>query len=152
MPGLGTSFGRGAATMSLWELQQSDCVLVMGSNMAENHPVGFRFVVEAKRRGATILHADPRFTRTSALADVHAPIRPGTDIAFLGGIIRHLLENDLWWRDWAIPYTNIATVIEDGYRGPEEGDGLFSGWNAEERRYSSETWQYEGQTVPSPLA
>ncbi len=73
--------------MALWDLANSDCVVVMGSNMAENHPVAFRFLVEAQRRGATIIHVDPRFTRTSALADIHAPIRSGTDIAVLGGII-----------------------------------------------------------------
>jgi len=80
--------------MSLWDLANSDCVVIMGSNMAENHPIAFRFVVEAKTRGATVIHVDPRFTRTSALADIHAPIRSGSDIAFLGGIIRHLLEGD----------------------------------------------------------
>ena len=85
MPSLGATFGRGAATMALWDLANSDWVIVMGSNMAENHPIGFRFLVEAQRRGGTLIHVDPRFTRTSALSDVHAPIRSGTDIAFLGG-------------------------------------------------------------------
>jgi formate dehydrogenase major subunit len=138
--------------MPQWDLARADCVLVIGSNMAENHPIAFRFALQAKARGAVLIHADPRFTRTSAMCDLYAPIRAGTDIAFMGGIIHHLLEHELWWRDWAIPYTNIATVIEAGYRGPAENEGLFSGWNAEERRYSAETWQYEGQTTPSPLA
>ena len=120
MPSLGTTFGRGAATMALWDLANADCIVVMGSNMAENHPVAFRFVVEAKARGATVIHVDPRFTRTSALADIHAPIRSGTDIAFLGGIIRYILEDDLWFREFALAYTNIATIIEDGYSDPEE--------------------------------
>ena len=88
----------------------------MGSNMAENHPIAFRFVVEAQRRGATVIHVDPRFTRTSALADIYAPIRSGTDIAFLGGIIRYILENDLWFREWALAYTNIAHIIEERLR------------------------------------
>ena len=105
--------------MSLWDLESSDCVVVMGSNMAENHPIAFRFVVEAQRRGATIIHVDPRFTRTSALANIHAPIRAGSDIAFLGGIIRYILENDLWFREYALNYTNIAHIIEDGYLGRE---------------------------------
>ena len=152
MPSLGTSFGRGAATMSLWDLENSDCIVVMGSNMAENHPVAFRFVVEAQRRGATVIHVDPRFTRTSALADVHAPIRSGSDIAFLGGIIRHILENDLWFRDFVMAYTNIAHIIEDGYEGAEEHDGLFSGFNAETRSYKDDTWQYKGKVVPSSVA
>ncbi len=151
MPSLGTAFGRGAATMPQWDLARSDVILVMGSNIAENHPIAFRFAMQAKLRGATLIHVDPRFTRTSAMCDIYAPIRAGTDIAFLGGMINFLLERDRWWRDWAIPYTNIATVIEDGYAGPE-GDGLFSGWNAQETRYDAQSWQPEGVTLPSPLA
>src|SRR5690606_26650465 len=90
VPGLGASFGRGAATMAQWDLANSDCVLIMGSNMAEAHPIAFRFVLQAKERGAKVIHVDPRFTRTSALSDIHATMRTGTDIAFLGGIVRHL--------------------------------------------------------------
>src|SRR3546814_5421169 len=78
----------------------------MGSNMAEAHPIAFRFVLQAKERGATVIHVDPRFTRTSALSDIHAPIRAGSDIAFLGGIIRQLLENDLWFRDRSEEHTS----------------------------------------------
>jgi formate dehydrogenase major subunit len=152
VPSLGASYGRGAATMALWDLENSDCVVVMGSNMAENHPVAFRFVVEAQRRGATVIHVDPRFTRTSALADIHAPIRPGSDIAFLGGIIRHLLENDLWFRDFALAYTNLAHIIDERYQDPETLDGLFSGFDEDSRSYSEDTWQYAGKTVPSPLS
>ena len=138
--------------MSLWDLENADCVLIMGSNMAENHPIAFRFVVEAKRRGATVIHADPRFTRTSALADIHAPLRSGSDIAFLGGIIRHLLEGELWFREFALAYTNIAHIIEEGYSGTEEGDGVFSGWDPVGKSYDSATWQYEGKTVPSSIS
>ena len=138
--------------MSLWDLENADCVLIMGSNMAENHPIAFRFVVEAKRRGATVIHVDPRFTRTSALADIHAPIRAGSDIAFLGGLIRYLLEGDLWFREWALAYTNIAHIIEDGYAGTEEGDGVFSGWDAQSKSYDTATWQYKGKTVPSSIS
>ena len=138
--------------MSLWDLERSDCVVIMGSNMAENHPIAFRFVVEAKRRGAEIIHVDPRFTRTSALADVHAPIRSGSDIAFLGGIIHHILENDLWFRDFALAYTNIAHIIEDAYSDPEQNDGVFSGFDAQTGTYTEESWQYKGKTVPSTIA
>ena len=138
--------------MSLWDLENADCVLIMGSNMAENHPIAFRFVVEAKRNGATVIHVDPRFTRTSALADIHAPIRAGSDIAFLGGLIRYLLEGDLWFREWALAYTNIAHIIEDGYAGTEEGDGVFSGWDAQSKSYDTATWQYKGKTVPSSIS
>lgn len=151
MPSLGTTFGRGAATMPQWDLAHADAILVMGSNMAENHPIAFRFAMQAKLRGATLIHADPRFTRTSAMCDLYAPLRAGTDIAFLGGMINYVLERDLWFREWAMAYTNIATIIEAGYHGPE-GTGLFSGWNEEETRYDSATWQYEGLTIPSPLA
>jgi formate dehydrogenase major subunit len=136
--------------MSLWDLENADCVLIMGSNMAENHPIAFRFVVEAQRRGAVIMHVDPRFTRTSALADIHAPIRSGSDIAFLGGIIRHLLEHDLWFRDFAMAYTNIAYIIEDCYEDPEAHDGLFSGFNAKTGSYSEDSWQYKGKTEGPP--
>ena len=95
MPGLGTSFGRGGATTFQQDLQNSDCILIMGSNMAEQHPVGFQWVVEAKERGAYVIHVDPRFTRTSAMADHYVPIRPGTDIAFLGGATLDSEENYL---------------------------------------------------------
>ncbi|MBV8523813.1 MAG: molybdopterin-dependent oxidoreductase, partial [Acetobacteraceae bacterium] len=152
MPSLGSTFGRGAATMSLWDVRNADCIVVMGSNMAENHPVAFRFVLQAKDHGATIIHVDPRFTRTSALADVYAPIRSGSDIAFLGGIIRYILENDLWFREYALHYTNISTIIAEGYRDTEENDGLFSGFNEENRSYKHDTWQYEGEVIPSSIA
>lgn len=138
--------------MALWDLENADCITIMGSNMAENHPVAFRFVVEAQRRGATVIHVDPRFTRTSALANIHAPIRSGSDIAFLGGIIRHILEHDLWFRDFALAYTNIAHIIDPGYRDPEQNDGLFSGYDPETHTYTHDTWQYAGKKVMSSIA
>jgi formate dehydrogenase major subunit len=152
VPSLGTSFGRGAATMSLWDLGNADCVVIMGSNMAENHPVAFRFVIEAKQKSAVVIHVDPRFTRTSALADIHAPIRSGSDLAFLGGIIRHLLENDLWFRDFALAYTNIANIIEDGFEDAEQNGGVFSGFDPAGDTYTHDTWQYKGKVTPSALA
>lgn len=152
VPSLGASFGFGAATMPQWDLKNADCVLIMGSNMAEAHPIAFRFVMEAKERGATVIHVDPRFTRTSALADIYAPIRAGTDIAFLGGVVRYLLENDLWWHDWALPYTNIAMIIEEEFRTASENDGRFSGWNEEKNAYDFDSWQYQDLVMPSSLA
>ncbi len=137
--------------MSLWGLSRSDCIIVMGSNMAENHPVGFRFVVQAQARGATVIHVDPRFSRTSALADIYAPIRPGADIAFLGGMIRYILDNDLWFREWAMAYTNIAAIVTPEYRDAAES-GLFSGWREDDGCYDNATWQYDGERVESPLA
>lgn len=138
--------------MPQWDLANADCIVVMGSNMAENHPIAFRFVMQAKSRGATLIHADPRFTRTSAMADIYAPVRAGSDIAFLGGLIRHVLENDLWFREFAMSYTNLSTIINEGYRDPEDLDGHFSGWEEAEQTYLADTWQYEGQHVPSSLA
>ena len=136
--------------MALWDLANADCIVVMGSNMAENHPVAFRFVVEAQRKGATIVHVDPRFTRTSAIAEIHAPMRSGGDIAFLGGIIRYILEHDLWFREYALNFTNIAHIIEDGYQDPEQGDGFFSGYDPVTQSYSDDSWQYAGKKVASP--
>ena len=90
-PQFGDLFGRGGATTFQQDLQNADCIVIEGSNMAECHPVGFQWVMEAKARGATVIHVDPRFTRTSAVADMHVPIRAGTDIAFLGGLINYVL-------------------------------------------------------------
>jgi len=148
VPSLGATFGRGAATMALWDLQNSDCVVVMGSNMAENHPIGFRFVVEAQRRGGKLIHIDPRFTRTSALANIHAPIRSGSDIAFLGGLIHYVIENDLWFRDYALNYTNLAHIISDTFVDSEDNEGVFSGFDPVTKAYDHKSWQYEGETAP----
>ncbi|MEU6739866.1 formate dehydrogenase [Streptosporangium sandarakinum] len=145
--GLGTSFGRGGATTFMQDLQHSDCIIIEGSNFAEAHPVGFQWVMEAKARGATVIHVDPRFTRTSALADLHVPIRAGTDVAFLGGIINHVLANDLYFREFVVSYTNAATIINEDFRDTEDLDGLFSGFDPDNRGYDTDTWQYEGMTV-----
>jgi formate dehydrogenase major subunit len=149
---LGASFGRGAATTAQWDLANSDCVMIMGSNMAEAHPIAFRFVMAAKERGATVIHADPRFTRTSALADIYAPVRAGSDIAFLGGLINYVLEHDLWFRDYVLNYTNIATIITDEFQDASELDGYFSGWDPDARAYRMASWQYREEPLPSPLA
>src|ERR1700754_1809267 len=103
----------------------------MGSTMAENHPVGFQWVIRARERGATIIHVDPRFSRTSAMADLWAPLRAGSDTAFLGGMENYVLTNGLEFRDYVVPYTNAATIIRDDFRDTEDLDGLFSGWDAE---------------------
>lgn len=145
--GLGTSFGRGGATTFMQDLQHSDCVIIEGSNFAEAHPVGFQWVMEAKARGAVIIHVDPRFTRTSALADLHVPIRAGSDVAFLGAIINHVLENELYFHEYVVNYTNAATILREDYRDAEDLDGLFSGFDAEGRSYDVDSWQYEGMTT-----
>jgi len=112
--------------------------------MAEAHPVGFQWVMEAKRRGATVIHVDPRFTRTSALADRHVPIRAGTDIAFLGGLINYVLENEKDFRDYVVAYTNAPAILRADFADTEDLDGLFSGFDGERRAYDTTTWQYEG--------
>ncbi|MBB6548890.1 formate dehydrogenase [Nonomuraea rubra] len=145
--GLGTSFGRGGATTFMQDLQHADCVVIEGSNFAEAHPVGFQWVMEAKARGAVVIHVDPRFTRTSALADLHVPIRAGSDVAFIGAIINHVLENELYFHEYVVNYTNAATILREDYRDAEDLDGLFSGFDAESRSYDVDSWQYEGMTT-----
>ena len=143
MPGLGTTFGRGGATTAQQDLQHADAILIMGSSMAENHPVGFRWVVKARERGATVIHVDPRFTRTSAMADLWAPLRAGTDIVFLGAMVNYVLVNGLDFRDYVVAYTNAATIIDERFRDTEELGGFFSGWDPVDARYTTETWAYE---------
>src|SRR5829696_8137903 len=105
----------------------SDCIIIMGSNMAENHPVAFRWVMEAKLKGAQIIHVDPRFTRTSAVADQHVAIRAGSDIAFLGGLIRYMIENDRYFKECVVSYTNASTIINEQFQDTEDLSGVFSG-------------------------
>jgi formate dehydrogenase major subunit len=144
VPGLGTSFGRGGATDFQQDLQNSDCIVIMGSNMAENHPVGFQWVMEARERGAQVIHVDPRFTRTSAMATRWVKIRAGSDIAFLGGIVNYILENDLHFEEYVKNYTNAPVVIGERFADTEDLDGFFSGWDPERGQYDTTTWQYEG--------
>jgi formate dehydrogenase major subunit len=115
--------------------------------MAECHPVGFQWVMEAKARGAKLIHVDPRFTRTSALADIHVALRAGTDIAFLGGIINYVLQNDKYFRDYVVAYTNAPVILTGDYADTEDLDGVFSGLDREHRFYDFHTWQYEGLEV-----
>ncbi|CAN5242950.1 formate dehydrogenase [soil metagenome] len=112
--------------------------------MAEAHPVGFQWVMEAKARGAKVIHIDPRFTRTSAVADTFVPIRVGSDIAFLGGIVNYILTNELDFREYVVSYTNAATIIDERFQDTEDLDGLFSGFDPETRTYDPDTWQYAG--------
>jgi formate dehydrogenase major subunit len=116
----------------------------MGSNMAEAHPVGFQWVMEAKARGARVIHVDPRFTRTSAVADTYVQLRAGSDIAFLGGIVNHILSNDLDFREYVLAYTNAPFLVGPDYRDTEDLDGLFSGYDPETAAYDPKTWMYEG--------
>lgn len=139
-------------------LEHADCFVVMGSNMAENHPVAFRWPTRARVNGATLIHVDPRFTRTSAMCDFHAPIRAGTDIAFLGGLVNYVLNSERWntepfFREFVTNYTNAATIIDERFQDAEDLDGVFSGlksyeepgfwpFNALLGEYDNSTWQY----------
>jgi formate dehydrogenase major subunit len=149
VPGLGTSLGFGAASNHPRDLANSDCILIMGSNMAESHPVGFHWPVLAQQRGAVLMHVDPRYTRTSAVADVFVKIRAGTDIAFLGGIIRYILEGERYFKEYVVHYTNAATLVADEYRHEEEA-GLFTGFNPATGSYdlAPGAWEYVSELRP----
>jgi formate dehydrogenase major subunit len=123
-------------------MANADCIVIQGSNMAECHPVGFQWVEEARARGAKVIHVDPRFTRTSAVADKHVPIRAGSDVVLLGALINHVLSNDLWFRDYVLAYTNAATVVNDAFQDTEDLGGLFSGYDPESGHYDPTTWSY----------
>jgi formate dehydrogenase major subunit len=146
VPGLGASFGRGAATSFQQDLANSDCILIMGSNMAEAHPVGFRWPMRAREKGAYLMHVDPRFSRTSAMCHKHVAIRAGSDIAFLGGIVNYILANDKWFKEYVLHFTNASTIIQEGFEDTEDLQGIFSGYNQQERSYHSDKghWGYAG--------
>jgi len=123
------------------DIKNADVVLVMGGNAAEAHPCGFKWVIEAKiENKAKLVVVDPRFTRTASVADLYAPIRPGTDIAFLSGVMRYLLENDKIQHEYVRAYTNAGLIVKEGYAFE---DGLFSGYDEEKRSYDKSTWDYE---------
>jgi formate dehydrogenase major subunit len=115
--------------------------------MAECHPVGFQWVMEAKARGGTLIHADPRFTRTSAVADLHVPLRAGADIAFIGGLINYVLSTGKYFREYVAAYTNAAVILTEDFADTEDLDGVFSGLDAERRTYDFEAWRYQGGEV-----
>ena len=112
--------------------------------MAENHPVGFQWVMEARLRGAKVIHVDPRYTRTSAHSHMHVPLRSGTDIALLGGLIRYILENDRYFEEYVKNYTNASTIVSEEFADTEDLDGFFSGWDPESNSYDTPAWQYAG--------
>ena len=125
MPGLGTTLGRGGATTFPRDLVNADVITIMGSNMAENHPVAFQWVIEARERGAEVVHVDPRFTRTSAVATKHIRLRAGSDIAFLGGVVHYILEHERWFDEYVKAYTNARVIVSDEFSDTEDGDGFF---------------------------
>ncbi len=124
------------------DLKNADVILIMGSNASENHPISFRWITEARVRGAKLIHVDPRFTRTSSKADVYAPLRSGTDIAFLGGMLNYILSNDIIQTEYVAEYTNAGYIIHDDYAF-DAATGLFSGYDAATRAYSKATFSYK---------
>lgn len=122
------------------DIKNANLILVQGGNPAEAHPVGFRWAIEAKKNGAKIIVVDPRFNRTASVADLHAPIRSGSDIAFLMGVIRYLLETNQIQHEYVKHYTNAAYLVNEGYKFE---DGLFSGFNEEKHSYDKSTWNYQ---------
>src|SRR5512141_3114271 len=123
------------------DIKNADVILAMGGNPAEAHPCGFKWVLEAKAKNkARLIVVDPRFTRTAAVADVYAPIRAGTDIAFLGGLMNYLLQNDKLQHEYVRSYTNAAFLVKEEY-GFE--DGLFTGYDGDKRSYDKKSWAYD---------
>ncbi len=125
------------------DVKNADVILVMGANPAENHPISMKWVMKARERGAKLIVVDPRFTRTAAKADIYAPMRSGTDIAFLGGMIRYILDNNLFFREYVVNYTNASFLINPEYKGPGNLDGVFSGYDAKARKYDKKTWSIQ---------
>src|SRR3989441_4331264 len=124
------------------DIKNTDMMLIMGGNPAENHPCGFKWAIEAKRiRNAKMIVVDPRFTRTAATADLFLQIRAGADIAFLGGIIDYAIENNRIAKEYLVNYTNAAFVVKEGFKLPE--DGLYSGFDPATKVYDKSTWNYQ---------
>jgi formate dehydrogenase major subunit len=147
--------GRGGATTFSMDMQHADAVMIMGSNMAECHPVAFRWVMKAKAKGSKIIHVDPRFTRTSAMANIYAPLRAGSDIVFLGALVNYIINSERWnsepfFKTYVTNYTNAPTLVNPEYRGPEDLEGLFSGWDAQAKRYDTKSWAYQTEVKPDP--
>src|SRR5471030_404209 len=130
------------------DFKNADAFLVIGANPAENHPCGWKWAYVARdQRGAKIIHVDPRFTRTSATADIYAPIRAGTDTAFFGGLINYILQNKLYQQDYVSLHTNAGFIVADGFAF---ADGLFTGYDPTTRTYDPKTWDYAREAAAAP--
>ncbi len=129
------------------DIRNSDCILIMGSNAAENHPISMKWVGKAMDNGATLISVDPRFTRTSSKADIYAPLRSGTDIAFLGGMMNYILTNNKFHKEYAANYTNASFILGPNY---DFKDGLFAGYDPKTKKYDKSQWAFEkdGNGVP----
>jgi formate dehydrogenase major subunit len=129
------------------DIKNANAILIMGSNCAEHHPIAFKWVLKAKEAGATVMHVDPKFSRTSARCNIHVPLRSGTDIAMLGGMVRYIIEKDKYFRDYVLEYTNASFIVGKGY---EFNDGLFSGYDAQKRSYDQKQWDFERDENGTP--
>src|SRR5512137_2259636 len=123
------------------DIRNADVILVMGSNPASNHPISMKWVMKAKERGAKLIVVDPRFTQTATKADVYAPMRSGTDIAFLGGMIKYIIENNLYFKEYVINYTNASFLVNPAFKLPGDNNGVYSG--LEGNKYNKDTWSYQ---------
>ena len=130
------------------DIKNADVVLIIGSNAAEHHPVSFKWIMRAKDNGAALIHVDPKFSRTSARCDYHVPLRSGTDIAFLGGMVNYILESNSYFHDYVVNYTNASFIVGKGY---DFKDGLFSGYDAKARKYDQSKWGFEKGPDGAPL-
>jgi formate dehydrogenase major subunit len=134
------------------DIKNADVIMINGSNAAENHPASMTWINKARDdRKAKLIVVDPRVTRSAAKADLYAPIRSGTDIAFYGGMMKYIIDNDLYHKEYVVHYTNAANLIHADYQGPEELDGLFSGFVDDDGdgygSYGRATWSYRILTV-----
>ncbi len=129
------------------DLKNADAFLIMGSNAAEHHPISFKWVLHAKERGAVVIHVDPKFSRTSARSTFHVPLRSGTDIAFLGGMIKYIIEKEAYFKDYVVAYTNAAFIVNKDF---DFKDGLFSGFDPQARTYDTKTWAFEVDAAGVP--
>ncbi len=132
------------------DIKNADVILVMGANPAENHPVSMKWIMMARGKGGKLIVVDPRFTRTAAKADLYAPMRSGTDIAFLGGMIKYILDNNLYFREYVVNYTDASFLVNPEFKGPAQLNGLFSGYDEKTRKYDKKTWslQMEENGIP----
>ncbi len=142
VPALGATFGRGAMTTNLIDVINAD-VIMPTSNWAECHPVSYKWVMKAKERGAKIIHVDPRFTRTSATADIWVPIRSGTNTVYFGGLIRYAIENKKYFHDYVVNYTNAPFLVDPTFKTPTDLNGLFTGYDPAKRSYDQSSWKFQ---------
>ena len=130
------------------DIANANAVMIIGSNAAEHHPISFKWVLKAKDKGAVVMHIDPKFSRTSARSDFHVPLRSGTDIPFMGGMINYIIENNKYFKDYVVNYTNSAFIVGKDF---EFNDGLFAGYNAEKKAYDKTAWTFEKDENGVPL-